>query len=472
MACCIFQVLGLICVSAGAFTAGASIIGAFSGGSLGGGIGLLFRGAVCGGFFFSGRIGGGSDLHFFWPFGLNCLLRFRRPFLARSFWRNLFELLGRLRLSGFLSISAPVILPFFLVSAVSDYRGHSDRRFSQPASADEFILFLIAFSESGGPVFRNFDTIPGAFAVSQQADFGDFVTFWRFRRVIEPDLDLFPEQIDAADVSDPVWGIDEALIFRHAGRGVLISGLFIFKAAHQSAAGPGNFRWIQAQVLCFSHFNGDGDKLVQELVAAQGSAADSDSAEHFRLIADADLSEFDSGAEDAGEVFDEFSEIDAAVCGKEEDNFVSLEAAFDVHEFHFEAMGGDFLFADAEGFFFSFPVVLCGAVVVFGSDSDDGPKRLNDGIIWNLMISLDAAGVFEPLRGLDDDEGIGLHLEPVGIEVVVFRTASKPNRNNFNHNGPHFFARPGGAARGKFICNWPGDSPSPDPWVTFRPREK
>ena len=51
-------------------------------------------------------------------------------------------------------------------------------------------------------------------------------------------------------------------------------------------------------------------------MAAQSSAAGTDAAQHFRLISDADLTQFDPHLKDAGQIFNEFPEVHAPVRGK------------------------------------------------------------------------------------------------------------------------------------------------------------
>ena len=96
-------------------------------------------------------------------------------------------------------------------------------------------------------------------------------------------------------------------------------------------------------------------------------------------------------------------------------------------------MGGDLLLADAEGFLFPFPVILGGLAVVFRGDAHHGAQGLDDALIGDFVVPLHAAGVLHALGGLDHHVGVGLHLEPPGIKVVVFASAAEADGDDFCH---------------------------------------
>lgn len=61
-----------------------------------------------------------------------------------------------------------------------------------------------------------------------------------------------------------------------------------------------------------------GHKIVQKLRAAERTAADAEAAEHFGLVAHADLTQLDAGAEHAREVAHELAKVHAPLGGEEE----------------------------------------------------------------------------------------------------------------------------------------------------------
>ena len=59
---------------------------------------------------------------------------------------------------------------------------------------------------------------------------------------------------------------------------LLVGLLLMLQAAHQSAAYAGNLRRVQGQVLLLGHLDGHRHEIRQVGMAAQGSAADADTA--------------------------------------------------------------------------------------------------------------------------------------------------------------------------------------------------
>ena len=94
-------------------------------------------------------------------------------------------------------------------------------------------------------------------------------------------------------------------------------------------------------------------------------------------------------------------------------------------------MGGDLLLADAKGFLFPLPVVGGGAVVVLRGDAYHGAEGLDHRLVRDLVVRFDAAGVFHALGGFYHYVGVGLHLEPAGIKIIVFASAAEADADDF-----------------------------------------
>ena len=63
----------------------------------------------------------------------------------------------------------------------------------------------------------------------------------------------------------------------------------------------------------------------------------------------------------------------------------------------------------------------------------DGAQGLHHALVRDLVVGLHAAGVLHALGGLHHHVGAGLHLEPPGVKVIVFRAAAKADADDFCH---------------------------------------
>ena len=105
--------------------------------------------------------------------------------------------------------------------------------------------------------------------------------------------------------------------------------------------------------------------------------------------------------------------------------------ALHAHELHVEPALGDLLLADREGVLLARFVVGVGAVVVLCRHAHERAQRLDDGIVLYLVVARDALGVFEPLRGLDDDELVGLGRDTVRVKIIFLTSAAKADTDHF-----------------------------------------
>ena len=136
------------------------------------------------------------------------------------------------------------------------------------------------------------------------------------------------------------------LLRRFARAGIALA--FVFQAAHQPAADPGNFRGIEGEILFLRHADGHRLEVAEEHRAAQRPAAAAHAAHELRLVAHANLSELDARAKHGGQILDELAEVNAPVRREVEDDLIQVERALDIDEFHRQAMQLDLLLADLE----------------------------------------------------------------------------------------------------------------------------
>ena len=155
---------------------------------------------------------------------------------------------------------------------------------------------LIALRQRRGDL----DAVARALAVAQHLNFAGAVALGAFVLPVEPHEYLLAQNVHAAHVAETVGRCHERFCLWAAAHRVLIGVLLVFEAAHEAAAGAGDLGWVQAEVLRLGHLDGHGDKIVQKLRAAEGPAADAETAEHLCLVAHADLPQLDARAKHTG----------------------------------------------------------------------------------------------------------------------------------------------------------------------------
>ena len=237
-------------------------------------------------------------------------------------------------------------------------------------------------------------------------------------RVVQSDADRLAHEVHGADVAGAVGRENEGIVLGHPLHGVLVGRLLVLQAAHEAAARAGNFRRIQAEILCLGHLDGHGHKIVQKLRAAERTAADADAAEHLCLIAHTDLAQLDAVAEHGGEILDQLAEVNAPVGREEEHGLVALEAALDVHELHIQTVLGDFLLADLKRLFFAAAVDLLDAQVVLCGDARKRAQRLHNRLIRHNVVSENALCQLQAARGLDYDLVARAHGDSVRVKEI------------------------------------------------------
>ena len=255
-------------------------------------------------------------------------------------------------------------------------------------------------------------------AVAQNTDIAVVVADDGVGLLLQPDADALLEQIDLRDRAAAVRRVDERFILRAGLQQLLIGLLLVVQAAHQSAAGAGNFRGIQAEVLRLGHLDGHRLEIVQELAAAERAAADAEAADHLRLVAHADLPQLDAGAQHGGEALDQLAEVDAAVGREEEQDLAAVKGIFRRDELHFQPEVGDLLLADVHGALFAAAVLGVDALVLLRGQPQDGAQRRSDLARVHHVVAADALAEFGPAGSLQNDLVARCDLQLAGREEI------------------------------------------------------
>ena len=130
--------------------------------------------------------------------------------------------------------------------------------------------------------------------------------------VVELDLEVARDREDVDDGAASVGRIYYGINGRHKSDLALVSLLLIAQTAHKSAAGARDLGGIDRESLFLCHLDRDLNEVREEARAAELASADSEAADHSCLVADTDLAQFDSGAEDGCEILDKRAEIDSS----------------------------------------------------------------------------------------------------------------------------------------------------------------
>ena len=194
---------------------------------------------------------------------------------------------------------------------------------------------------------------------------------------IAENTDSLAQHADALHLADKtVCAADLVPDSREVPVQILIGLLLVLEAAHQPSAHAGYFARIQGQILLLGHPDGDRNKIIQIRCAAERPAARTVAAEHAGLIADADLTQFDAGAEHGGEVLDEVAEINPPVSREIEHDLAAIKRIFRRNQLHLKSMLFDLLPGDAVCLPLLLPVSGISGIILRRCHPDHRPKRL------------------------------------------------------------------------------------------------
>ena len=278
--------------------------------------------------------------------------------------------------------------------------------------------------------------------------------------ILHADSDALAQEVDLNDGSAPVRRVNKGLYLRRSLDEILIGLLLVFQAAHESAAGAGNLRRIQTEILRFSHLDGDRLEIVEEFLAAEGSAAYAESADHLGLVTHADLPKFNAGAENGGQVLDQFTEINAPVRREEKQKLAAVKGALRRDKLHLQPMRSDLLLADFKGFLFPFLIFRVCAFVLFSRHAQNLAQGQHQFAWLDRMISSRADTELVSARRVDDDMRAGHQRQPGRVKIIGFCVIAEANVHNGNGSGlvrldgRFFRRRRGGLCRLLYISRW------------------
>ena len=227
--------------------------------------------------------------------------------------------------------------------------------------------------------------------------------------------------------------VDQSADTRGNFKKIVVNVLLVLQAAHQPAAGAADFNGVKRKPLFLCHFNGYRLKIAQKLRAAKRFAANAQSAEHLRFVADADLPQLDTGTENGSQILDQRAEIDAPVRSKVKQNFVVVKRVFHVDELHFHLMLGNLFFADRKRFLFAAGVVLHPGQVGSGCLACDRLERENDLVLRNVAIAHGDKAAFHTACGLHNSVIALFQPDPGRVEIIYLSCVLKPDADYFCH---------------------------------------
>ena len=240
------------------------------------------------------------------------------------------------------------------------------------------------------------------------------------RLLLQPHLDALAQQVHIRDRAAAVRRVHQRFRLGRGLEQILIGRLLVVEAAHQAAAGAGDLGGIQAEILRLCHFDGHGLEILQKFPAAEGAAADAQTADHLGLVAHADLAQLYAGAQDGGQRLYQLTEVHPSVRREKEEDLAAVKGIFRGNELHFQPQLRDLLLADLQSTFFTLAVFRVDALVLRRGDTDHRAQRRDDFVRLHLVVAVDAAAEFRPAGGVDDHLVPGADREVPGGEEIGF----------------------------------------------------
>ncbi len=180
---------------------------------------------------------------------------------------------------------------------------------------------------------------------------------------------------------------------------------------------PEIFVGLRDRFCVFGHFNGNRLEIVQEGGAAEGPAADAQTAYHLRLVPDADLPELNPGAENPPpDFFTSSRKSTRPSAVKKKENFAAVKGILRRDQLHVQLVLLNFLLADVKGPLLLHLVVGQDPVVCFRSQADDPAQGRDNVPEGNLVIATGTGAVLWSPGGFDDDVVTGGNGEIAGAK--------------------------------------------------------
>ena len=250
--------------------------------------------------------------------------------------------------------------------------------------------------------------------------------------ILHTDSDALAQQIDLDDRPAAVRRIDEGLHLRRGLDEILIGLLLVFQAAHEPAARAGDLRRIQTEILRLCHFDGNRLEIVEEFLAAEGSAAHAESADHLGLVAHADLPQLDASTEDGGQILDQLAEVHTAVRREEEQQLAAVKGTLRRDELHFEPVRSDLLLADLKGLLFLFLILCVRALVLLGRRAQDLAQRQHQLARLDRVVACRADAELIAARRVDDNMRTGCQRQSGRVKIIGFCVVAEADVHHSN----------------------------------------
>ena len=222
---------------------------------------------------------------------------------------------------------------------------------------------------------------------------------------------------------------------------LLICLLLIFQAAHQSAAGSGDFGRVEGQVLLLCHVDGHRLEIIQKRRAAQRPAADTQSAQYLCLIAHADLPQLNAGTEYRSQILDQFTEIHTAIRGEVKQYLVQVKRIFHRNQLHIQLVLSNFLFTDMKRFLRAFLVGLHNLRIGIGCHTNQLFQRLDHFPFGDIPVCQRYLAIFHAPCGFHNNMLANFGLYAAGVKIIYFSDFFKSDSNNLSQNGSSCLSR-------------------------------
>ena len=110
--------------------------------------------------------------------------------------------------------------------------------------------------------------------------------------------------------------------------------VFIAQTAHKSAAGAARLARIEREILFLCHLYRHLNKIGEERMAAERSAADAEAAHELSFVAYTYLTQLYTGPEHRSKILDKLAKIDSALRGKVKDELTVVKGIFNIDQLH------------------------------------------------------------------------------------------------------------------------------------------
>ncbi len=168
-------------------------------------------------------------------------------------------------------------------------------------------------------------------------------------------------------------------------------------------------------------------------MAAQRATADTDAAHDLCLIADADLTKFDSRLEYGCQILYQLAEVNSPIRCEVKQDLVIVESVLYVHQLHLQLMLADLLLANAKGFLFLLLILSDCLQILFRRDPDHRLQRLHNGFLRNFLVRYHNRTHLQPASRFYNNFPVSADLQRTRIKIVNLSGHPEAYSNNCNH---------------------------------------